>query len=867
MMHEQRAAPLLPAPGRYHQVGLVLFGLLILTSLSLSVSAWQFGRSLNAVRQAESDNLVWNITQLEVDYQGLWLALKAAEVAELGDDPQAILDAANNLHLQTDILLSRLDTYLATIRQLDLSETVATETDTLLSGLEALAESVHQMGEFDGDALSQVDARLVALEHDVRAATVGALASTLESAQAARLQTQELYATFLRKTLLLLAVTLVSSLIALFLTRRLQRQTKATARFNSLVNQAFDGSFGALIICDCEGRIVLSNALAKTIFGSGPLRGRFLSTFIRREIGSASPKPFVKFLSGKGDEDGIILEPKQFRGRRENGEDIVLSVALRSAVGPSNSPLVLVFMQDITEDVAAEAKLREALEEARCHASAKDRFLAKMSHEMRTPLHGIIAALDLMVDSNLPQDVRPLVHTASKSSQRALIQVDQVLKAIEGNFQGEATLAFNPTNEIINIADELRILAQKAHLSLRVDIDPDLFSREFMGKPQAYAQTVYNLAGNALKFTPAGSVTIRLRLARDSESSKEQLVTEVIDTGVGIPKENLGSIFRPYQRALHCGEADIEGSGLGLSIARQAVDHMNGTIEVESEPGAGSRFAFTIPIDAATCLEERPKTAGPVARQLPRPVSEVPVADTRQSVLVVDDNRLNCELVRRMLVKLGYDVEMAFDGAEAVGKGQARRFDTILMDLRMPGMDGVQATEQLQASGASRQAPVIAITAQVDFLASDLFYQSGFADVLIKPFSIDALSAKLENVLGASTPPVDPEDMVDRRETHRKVSETLQMLGMESGLELLQESLGFARTALRAAECGDSSAEFEAHRAAGALAMVGFSDLSEGLLEIESRFISHRTPLPAPLLERVRKDLSNAEETCKALAA
>ncbi|WP_071675928.1 hybrid sensor histidine kinase/response regulator [Nioella nitratireducens] len=861
-MTPDRNNSLLPVPTRYHLVGLVLFGLLIFTSWSLSVSAVHFGRSLDSVRQAEGDNRVWNVTQLEVDYQAVWLALAHLRVANLRGSADDIAQAMQNLRLETDIFLSRVDVFLATARGLHLPDEVSGDVEALVHTVDIMTGMVDDLRPTDLTAIGGIDSSLLALASDVRAVTGGAMQAISAEAEVARLENKDLSATFLAKTLTLLATTLLGATIAFFLTRRLKQHAAATARANLLVRQAFDGSLGGLTVCDYEGRIVLSNLETKRIFGTGPetLRGRFLDDFIIPLIGNDANAAFSSLLLGKKDENGVILEPAQCYGRRANGEVFPLSLAIRATSGVNKEPLVLVFIRDVTEEFRAEAKIRAALEEARDSAAAKDRFLANMSHEMRTPLHGMIAALDLMQQRPSSADLDRLTLAAKKSSQRALIQVDQALAAIKGTVRTEVPVRFDPGQEARDIADELRILAEKDGLELHLDIVGAPAGCGFLGMPLCYSQTLYNLVGNALKFTSTGEVRMHLTYVCDDTGSACSLLTEVIDTGAGIPAEHHQAIFSPYQRALHSGsDGRVDGSGLGLAIARQAVQQMQGTITVDSCPGVGSRFSFTIPL----------ATALPVTVEVSRPDPDdcdVVTATRPLSVLVVDDNRLNCELVMRMLNQLGHSASCAFSGPEAIEQADQQRFDAVLMDLRMPGMDGLEATARIQDGGASRNVPIIAITAQVDFVASDQFYQSGFCEVLVKPFSLEALDGMLTRLtvlVGQSRDPrADSESPSIEQDTRHRVSSTITMLGRDMGSELIRESIGFARAALEAAREGQPSAGFNAHRAAGALAMVGFGALSKALQELELLANAGQPDISSDLLDSVAGRLASAERLC-----
>jgi signal transduction histidine kinase/ActR/RegA family two-component response regulator len=396
--------------------------------------------------------------------------------------------------------------------------------------------------------------------------------------------------------------------------------------------------------------------------------------------------------------------------------------------------------EQIAKVTASENLQRHYRQSAEQASQAKSEFLAKMSHEIRTPLHGVLGMLELLQGNHLPLEQREHLRLAARSARHLLQVVDEILdfsKIEAGKMQLEATpFDFGElAGDVVALFSPAAVAKGVAMTLTRENIPAAL-----IGDPTRLRQVLSNLVSNAVKFTEAGH--IRLHCAWQPDPQVLHVVLE--DSGVGIPADRLQTIFDPFMQSDNSVGRTYGGTGLGLSISARIVRLMGGEIEVESSPGQGARFRFSLPLQTATALhgidEAIPATATTIVR-----------ADGA-AVLVVEDTPVNQTIIRIGLERMGYRVDTAGNGFEAIQKVEQGDYAVVLMDCHMPGMDGYAAATAIrdyEARMGRQRMPIIAVTAAVTGDEQARCRAAGMDDYLSKPFSMQGLDVMLRRHLDA----------------------------------------------------------------------------------------------------------------------
>lgn len=403
--------------------------------------------------------------------------------------------------------------------------------------------------------------------------------------------------------------------------------------------------------------------------------------------------------------------------------------------------LVRAYGLDITSDVA----LRRAKEAAEESTRAKGIFLATMSHELRTPMNGVLGCTQFLKDTSLTDQQRELIETMHRSADALLTLVNDILdfSKIEA---GKMTLEVADVNLRALICDVTTLtegLASQKGLTVSVQIDPDV-PGEFRGDPIRLRQILFNLVGNAIKFTERGRVTVAVSLKQERTEGSDSVVLQwrIHDTGIGMTLEQQARLFQAYAQADASTTRKFGGTGLGLMICHQLVQLMGGAITVESSIGQGSTFAYTTYLLPAI---HRDASASPL-RADQRSMGEQ-VGPLR--VLVADDNEINQVVACKFLQKLGCHVEIARTGREAVEAITRTVYDVALMDCEMPEMDGYEATREVRRreEGTPSHLPIMALTGHASDEDAQKCHQAGMDKVMTKPLTLPILRASLRALL------------------------------------------------------------------------------------------------------------------------
>ncbi len=513
---------------------------------------------------------------------------------------------------------------------------------------------------------------------------------------------------------------------------RSEQQMQAIARDLETTLGAMDE--GLMMINDAE-RVMICNARAIELLGlpaemmaAQPTFADVLRFQWEQNEFVATPAELQELIR-TGPLTGI---PRVYERRRPDGRILEVRNTPLAAGGAVRTYI------DITERRNAEA-MRAARDEADRASRAKSEFLATMSHEIRSPMSGLLGVLDLLRATNLDADQSRMAAMVHNSGMMLLAVLNDILdfSKIEA---GAMTIAPEPV-ALRPLLDDLvqpqAITARHKGVGMMLSVDAAVPDR-VMTDGLRLRQIIGNMLSNALKFTAAGEITVRVALVADGEPP--MLRFAVRDTGIGMSEEVLAKLFNPFTQADGSTTRRFGGTGLGLSISRKLAQLLGGDIRVSSREGEGSEFVLMLPSAPCADAAEAPALREDAASAL--------LADGRR-VLVVDDDPTIRWLSQRLLEKLGCRVEAAEDGVAGLAKLQAGGYDLLLTDCHMPRMDGVALTRAVRASEAAglRDLPIIGLTADVTEAQSALCHEAGMTALAIKPLPLERLAALLRTHL------------------------------------------------------------------------------------------------------------------------
>ena len=807
---------------------IVFVALVILATLLYFVS--DVREQLRSLATANSDNVQWTLSQAEVEAKALETEAARQHFAENPD-----LDA---VRLRFDIFYSRY----ATLRDSPIYAELRED--------ERVAAALVDLGGFFQETIPIIDggdsalrAQLDELAREARAAQ-GLLRETaiagieifsrLSDERRASVSRTLLDIALLTLALLVLLLAMIVLLVRMV--QRIEASANDLRQMSDRMKTIVSTSLDAIVVTDMDGRIIEYNEAAERTFGYSR------DTVIGADMGPLMvPEHMQKMHRNgmqryrEGGEASVIGKGiVQLEARNSKGEIFPVDLALAAAKGPEGD-IIVGFIRDISDRVKAENTLRDARDRAVAGEKSKADLLAVMSHEMRTPLNGILGTLDLFDPATLDAPHRRYLRIIRNSGKTLLAHVNDVLEIsrldvgkmsmkqsrfdlvllLEEIVEGQAGQALDGTNQ-------LRLTPPSPAL------------HEVYGDRNRIRQILLNLVGNALKFTRNGVVTVEA----DCNEGLDAVEIRVTDTGIGIAEADVERIFDDFVTVDASYGRATGGTGLGLAISQRLAKLMNGELGAESEPGEGSVFWLRLPLSLPAESADAPKDLA--VADTPPDQEETRLAP--MEILVVEDNPTNRIVAREMLERDGHRVFEAHDGHEGVLAAQTRAFDAILMDISMPGMDGIEATRQIRArGGAAADVPIIATTAHAMPEEIAAFQAAGICDVMIKPLSFASLRQTLSTTLArdasaGAVPGAQEEDspLLDAEVLEQLVEMVPEDMLRNIYADLVTEMNSFIAALTTLSEDTDrSSLASEAHRMAGSAAVFGAQDLNVCLRNLQ----------------------------------
>lgn len=630
------------------------------------------------------------------------------------------------------------------------------------------------------------------------------------------------------------------------------RQLDPSKAVPARVRSALDTLAEGLLVIDHKEQIVLANKSFAAMLGKAPedLLGcragdmPWIDTE-DKQIDAAN-RPWIRAMK-----EGTPQVNQILRMRQSDNEWQTFNTNCSPVLGSGGKYAgVLVSFDDVTQLEKKEIELRKSKEQAETANRAKSAFLANMSHEIRTPMNAILGFTEVLKRGYARSQQDSLkhldtIHTSGKNLLEIINDILDLSKVESGNLEIENDW-IEPHRIVHEVMQILGITANDKGIDLLFEPQGRL-PRKIESDPVRFRQIIYNLVGNAIKFTEQGSVTVACKFEK-SATHPPQLVMSIADTGIGIPSNKLEAIFDPFSQADTTTTRRFGGSGLGLSISRKFARAMGGDIAVESQPGKGSTFRITV----ATGNLEGIGLIGPEeaarAQQAADQTGQLRWKFPDARVLIVDDGAENRELIRLFLEEAGLTVDEAENGQVGMQKAVASHYDVILMDIQMPVMDGFTATRKLREKGL--ETAIIALTANAMKGFEQECLDRGYTGYLTKPVDIDRFMELMADLLnaqpieGAAEFPCKPAKVPEKTSTEIPLSAALPIYSRLPGgnerfrklivrfVDRLHEQLENLDQAVSREDL-DEVAAF-AHWLKGAGGTVGFDDFTEPSGQLEA---------------------------------
>src|SRR5690606_19050690 len=578
------------------------------------------------------------------------------------------------------------------------------------------------------------------------------------------------FASMVLSTFTITVTVLVTAANGLLRYRQLFLKMEESESHNrAIVDTAIDG----IITINSHGTILDFNHSAERLFGwkAGEVLGRNVNMLMPEPDRSRHDSYLSNYL--RTNDPKIIGVGRDVTGLRKDGSLMPMRLAVGKVRQPGD-PLFVGFVTDMSRYNALTQSLRQSAEKAEQAAQAKSAFLANMSHEIRTPLNAIIGFSDLMLNDQLNAQQNKHLAIINQSARSLLALLNDILdttKLERGSVELEQ-VDFSLIELCEQVMASLRLAADAKNLEFRLNYAPNLHPF-YKGDPLRIQQVLNNLIGNAIKFTQSGAVRVEV----NPEPGRNAVSIRVTDTGIGMTPDQLRHVFTPFTQADVSISRRFGGTGLGVSIARQLVDLMGGTLEVQSTLGVGSVFEVRIPLEPGNepCLS-------------PENQAQPHLPPLR--ILAADDINLNQELLTLTLEQHGHSVTATDSGHKVLELLDKEDFDVVLLDVHMPELDGLETARrwrEQERREARLPLPLIALTASVMESDRHAAQEAGINGFATKPMDLPALMQEIARVMGLATTS-SPDDSVEPQKSG--------LIDWDLGLSLWGSPVRFRRALL-----------------------------------------------------------------------
>lgn len=780
---------------------------------------------LNLLATARSDALQWNLAQLEVELLRLQDAIVSADRDGIGEVFQ--------VRQRFDIFFSRINTFLESplYSELGNPEVSANELTEITRYLQSNVKLIDLPDSDLFNTLPKLAAETRSLYPVVRRFTVEGVEHFAKTSDLQREKISRTLSELVLFLFALIAALLFTILILLRLFRKSQSMSDEKDIARTRLEAMVESSLDAILVVDTKGYVLEFNGAAETVFGytRDEAIGQKMDTLIIPEhLRDMHIKGMERYLS-TGKTRVVGAGRVQFNAMGKDGKEFPVEFSTSVAINKGEKVFVS-FLRDTSRQVAAENELRQARDDARAGEQARANMLTVMSHEMRTPLNGVLGCVNLLGKTNLTPDQTRYLEAMKVSGELLLQHVNDVLEFA----RLEASQVELEIDQIdLHSLVETLIESQKAAAKVNGNrLSVTLFNSNLnwvRGDYRRIQQCLLNLIGNAIKFTKNGTVSLEVERLTEGELVEFR----VSDTGVGIEAEDLKTIFDDFVVVDTTYSRHTEGTGLGLAITRRLVEAMGGKISAESIQGEGSTFSIQLPLAEVSVTVESLRVADHIQKNAEKKSLEI---------LIVEDNETNRLVVREMLQNCGHSVTEAINGLQGVELAGENTFDLILMDISMPGMDGFEAAHEINTGkGLSRNTPIVALTAHVAREDRNRIEEAGFPAMLTKPVN----ETELEEILGRACnfpkthkPPAPLNAATKRFLDDAVLDGFVTHLGLERSLGYIKDFKREIDALLNHLEFADAYGAIEKsaiHRVAGLAAVLGFADIAQFLREMEDQ--------------------------------